>query len=338
MKAKIILSIFFIWALILLLTYYKKNERYETYTNREKKIRNEIKDLFNITEIKNIPYTLSIGLLIDCVILYNSISNKEKLYDIYYEEYIKINDPKKSYFFVNLDITNFNRLLEDKSSPYNILCKTKQTYDILKSKIKNKNIIYTGFTSLDRYNPHVKKDYKSFIHNVGKSPYKGTKNILNIWRKNTNFPTLTIICRNKEILSDKDVSNIKNIKLISHKLSEKELEYQINKNGIHICPSNHEGFGHYINEASSAKSVVLYTNSPPMNEFYGIPIPINDKINKVTNNGWCPFYEIDEYELEEIIKNILANKYNTEEIGNNARKKYLLNDFNFKNRIKNIFI
>lgn len=339
MKIKYALLLFFILLFIFLtFTNYKKYENYS-----EKEIQKEIKKIDKSKSIKNTPYTLSTGLLIDSLIISNSINEKEKKYDIHYEEYKKRDDPinknyKKSFIFVNLDITNFDRLITDKSSPDNILCKTIHTYETLKNKIKNKNIIYTGFTSLDRYNPSIIKDYKSFIHNAGKSPYKGTKNIINVWRKNQDFPLLTIICRNKKVLDNVDIKDVKNIKIISKYLSEEEINNEINKNGIHLCPSNHEGFGHYINEAMSAKSVVLYANAVPMNEFYGIPIDVNKNINTVTNNGWCPYYQIDENHLEKIIRNIMNNKYDLEEIGNNSRIYYIINDLKFKNRIKNIFV
>jgi|Laugresu1bdmlbsd_1035121.scaffolds.fasta_scaffold04635_3 hypothetical protein len=340
MKIKfILLSIFLL--LLFLFFVILINQKYENYT--EKEIQKEIKKIDKSKSIKNTPYTISTGLLIDSLIISNSINEKENEYDIYYEEYKKRNDPtdknyKNSFIFVNLDITNFERLISDKLSPNNILCKTIHTYETLKNKIKNKNIIYTGFTSLDRHNPSVIKDYKSFIHNVGKSPYKGTKNVINVWRKNPDFPLLTIICRNKKILDNVEIKDNKNINLINKYLTEEELTYEINKNGIHICPSNHEGFGHYINEAMSAKSVVLYTNAVPMNEFYGIPIDINKNINAVTNNGWCPYYQVDENHLEKIVRNIMNNKYDLEEIGNNSRIHYIRNDLKFKNRIKNIFV
>lgn len=336
----IVLLILLLFIIIISLTFYIFYNYNERYT--EKEIKKAINDISNTKNIKNVPYTLSTGLLIDSIIIKNILKDKENSYNINYEEYNYKNNKNynDSYLFVNLDITNFDRLIKDKLSPNNIICKTKQTYEILNLKLKNKKIIYSGFTSLDRYNPYVIKDYKSFIHNVGKSPYKGTKNVINVWKSNPHFPTLTIICRNKKVLNGDDIKNVKNIKLVSNYLSEKELENEINKNGIHICPSNNEGFGHYINEAMSAKSVVLLTNAPPMNEFYGIPIDIRYK--SLINNGWCPYYEIDEKHLEKIVNNIINMNDNDikslEKIGNTSRELYLSNDLNFKNRIKNIFI
>lgn len=35
---------------------------------------------------------------------------------------------------------------------------------------------------------------------------------------------------------------------------------------IHVCASEREGFGHYINEARAAGALVVSTDHPPMNE------------------------------------------------------------------------
>ena len=61
-------------------------------------------------------------------------------------------------------------------------------------------------------------------------------------------------------------------------LDDAELRRLQNAHAFHVCPSEVEGFGHYLMEAMSVGAVVLATDAEPMNElvpaFHGIPIPV----------------------------------------------------------------
>lgn len=57
-----------------------------------------------------------------------------------------------------------------------------------------------------------------------------------------------------------------NVEYIDRRVSERELRYLQNSRGLHLCPSESEGFGHYIAEGMSAQSLTLVTDAPPMNE------------------------------------------------------------------------
>ena len=124
-------------------------------------------------------------------------------------------------------------------------------------------VVFTSFTSYDRALPDIKKDDLKFFHLAGKSLQKGTEMVIRAWDKNPTFPPLTIV---QDPSKWKRRVTSKNINHIYDHLDEHVLKTLQNAYGIHVCPSETEGFGHYIMEALSVKSLVITTNSPPMNE------------------------------------------------------------------------
>ncbi len=141
-----------------------------------------------------------------------------------------------------------------------VLCRTKEIERIFKAL--NKQTYYIGFTSPDCYRKEVKKDYSHFFHLAGGSLQKGTIPILNIWLSSPHFPLLTVIKYPTDFASTQS-----NLEWIPYRIPEKELRTLQNQCGIHLCPSETEGFGHSIMEALSTGAVVLTTDAPPMNEF-----------------------------------------------------------------------
>lgn len=141
-----------------------------------------------------------------------------------------------------------------------ILCKTKESLRIFSDL--HYPTYYLGFTSPDCYRSEIKKDFSRFFHLAGGSDQKGTGAILKIWMANPYYSHLTLIKHSSEwIISQR------NLKFISTYLPESELRQLQNQCGIHLCPSETEGFGHYIMEAMSTGAVVVTTDAPPMNEF-----------------------------------------------------------------------
>lgn len=252
-------------------------------------------------------------------------------------------NPKQDLLLVNLDCTDFN------NAPNTLICKTKQAYRILKTKFKNKTVVYTGFTSVDRFRRRTNcgMDYTRFIHICGKSPHKGTLKIVEAWINHPEFPRLIIKVYDgmysdiQTMLKNKVVENLE---INNNFVSEDELSEMYNTCGIHLCPSNAEGWGHYIAEAKSVKAVVLYTNAPCMNETFtdgvdGISIECDTTITNT--NGMCPFYEIEPINIAKAVQKVLSIPLTEKQrIGNNARASYLKNDedftFNFKTLIYNL--
>ena len=310
--------------------------------NRENETENDaILEKYQIA-CKNIMLpSESFGLILDARILCDKIPDLESHLQnrrIIIETTNKPIHPEKDLILVNLDWTDFN------NAPNTLLCKTKQAYRILKKKFKNKEVVYTGFTSVDRFRRNRGMDYNRFIHICGKSPYKGTLKIVEAWINHPEFPRLTIKVYDgmysdiQNMLKNKVV---KNLEINNDFVSKDELSELYNACGIHLCPSNAEGWGHYIAEAKSAKAVVLYTNAPCMNETFtdgvdGISIDCDTSAPIITN-GVCPFYEIDPINVAKAVQKVLSLPLaEKQRIGNNARASYLKNDADFTSNFKTL--
>ena len=224
-------------------------------------------------------------------------------------------------YFSPEDIANFDV----------ILCKTKEAERIFKPL--NANTIFLGFTCKDCYDENIPKNFKSPLHLAGASSQKGTDRLIRTWLDNPQFPSLTLIKHKGKTL----YPPMPNLNLIFEYLPPSMLKNFQNQCGLHICPSETEGFGHYISEGMSAGSVVLTTDAPPMNEF------ITDKRCLVGYDQTAPLnmatnYYVDPIKLEIAIATLLSlSDEELKEIGRKNRELYLENDRLFKKRLAEIF-
>jgi mannosyltransferase OCH1-like enzyme len=291
-----------------------------------------------------LPMLNSQGLINDAVIVCDVLKDVLSMPMIHFETPGK-NCRQGDYIFVNLDITDFESLFQNLNSPRTILCKNFMTLEILEREApKDFDIIYTGFTSIDRFDPSIAMDYSKIIHIAGKSSFKGTKKLVKTWILHPEWPILTIICRESvsQIVKDVLPDDIPNIIVINKHIDEDELNYYYNSSGVHICTSNHEGFGHYLNEAKACQAVVVYTNGSPMNELFedGVTgLSVNTVADGFSGNGLCSKVNFQEEDLEETIAKLLSlDSYQKQTIGYNARQNYLNQKTEFKKKIKNIIM
>ncbi|MBA3721882.1 MAG: glycosyltransferase [Parachlamydiaceae bacterium] len=208
-----------------------------------------------------------------------------------------------------------------------ILCRTREVERIFKKY--SKDIYYLGFTSVDCFQPGINKDFHSIFHLAGKSVQKGTGSVISVWRNNPQFPILNLLKKNRTVKLDQP-----NYNLIAGRLEENDLRNYQNTCGIHLCPSETEGFGHYISEAMSTGAVVVTTNAPPMNEFITDPRCLV-KYERTKNQNFAINYYVDPKDLEKIINNLLklSNK-KLNSIGQKNRKAFLQNQKMFHHRLK----
>jgi glycosyltransferase involved in cell wall biosynthesis len=124
------------------------------------------------------------------------------------------------------------------------------------------------------------------------------------------------------------------IRIISEHLGDSALCDLQNRHGIHLCPSEAEGFGHYLVEAMSCRAIVIATDAPPMNEMIA-----NDRgllvryAASVQQRLGTNFY-VEIASLEQKIEMALdLSALRRRELTDNARCWFLANDRYFRARI-----
>lgn len=211
------------------------------------------------------------------------------------------------------------------------LCCTHESERIFREM--GKTAYFSGFTSFDCYHGEIEKNFRHYLHTQGKSNMKGTQAIADAWKYNSLLPQLTVISHygNSPFFQE-------NLKWIPNRVPEDRLRHLQNHCGIHLCPSETEGFGHYIMEAMSAGAVVVTTDAPPMNEF------ITDKrclVPYQKEEKWflATRYFIAPEDLENTIANLSGlPESELREIGENNRRMYLQKTEEFQANLKKLLI
>lgn len=177
--------------------------------------------------VAGVAITNSKGLIVDSEIVSEITKNWDVHPRIHYENYY--GGSSDDWIFVNLDMTDFNKLSKP-DAPGHILCKTLEAYNVLKHEFPGKKVYYTGFTSRDRYDAGIVKNWNKFLHIPGKSPFKGTNLIVKAWVQHPEWPLLTIVCRNVidtnmvgMIMQRMEYIRRDNIQVISDEISDEEV-------------------------------------------------------------------------------------------------------------------
>lgn len=121
---------------------------------------------------------------------------------------------------------------------------------------------FVSFTSNDCFDPGTPKSYESFFHSSSNHT-KGTARLLSVWERHPEWPTLTAIVNRSSV---PPTTQAENIDLRTTFVSSEEYRALQNRSGVHVCPSEAEGWGHSIVEAMTTRAVTMTTNGPPMNE------------------------------------------------------------------------
>lgn len=121
---------------------------------------------------------------------------------------------------------------------------------------------HVGFSSADQWLPLVARR-RQFLHLPGRSNNKGTQALLRLWAEHPQWPALTVVWRSRQA----DLAQAPgNVQWLRERLDDDTLRHLQNANAFHLCPSETEGYGHYLVEALGVGAVTVTLDAPPMNE------------------------------------------------------------------------
>jgi len=235
---------------------------------------------------------------------------------------------EKNYFIPNPEWYRENNKILQKCDL--VLCRNQLALKTFKKK-KCKTY-FLNFTSFDRYTAGVEKDYYRPLHTKGVSNLKSTNEVIGAWKIRPDFPVLTFT----QIYALFN-PQIENIHTITGFIPSEELIEIQNSHGLHICPSQAEGFGHYIIEGMSTGAVVVTTDAPPMNEYITDKrclVPVHDYFDR----GVTRIYKIHSKNLAAVVSKLfLLNEDELRKIGERNRNYYLEQKADFRLRLKALF-
>ncbi|RDS82201.1 glycosyltransferase [Dyella monticola] len=192
------------------------------------------------------------------------------------------------------------------------------------------NTRYIGFTSTDRLDPSVPRQ-RAFFHGPGRSGNKGTQALLALWRKHPQWPTLTVAWRRKRVEIDTLPANVT---LIREHVSDADYRRLQNAHQFHLCPSQTEGFGHYLVEAMSCRAVVVTLDAEPMNELVAAERGVLVPAQAIGVQDLSTCYGFDEAAMEAAIERCISmDDAAVERMGEAARAWYERNHANFPQRL-----
>lgn len=195
------------------------------------------------------------------------------------------------------------------------------------------------------------KDYNLFVHFAGKSWVKNTEEVLRAWITAEGFPelgypVLLITCRGRclrgsyyiqrELASFFGPPRDEKSMLRQHSLypnifiaeSLPDDEYKMYQllAGYYVCPSQTEGYGHYINEGRSAGAIILTTDASPMNELVdetnGVCIKSCSAFRCTESPNMC--YGVNAISIQQGVRYLKSlPKGKLEELSRNSRQRYL---------------
>jgi hypothetical protein len=181
-----------------------------------------------------------------------------------------------------------------------LLCKTRFAEQVFARK--SPRVRYIGFTTEDRGTSSYRPDYGAFLHMGGTSRQKGSGALVRVWKDHPSWPLLHVVWHEETA----DVPLAENIVWHRSFVPEMELRELQNHCGIHVCPSEAEGYGHSLMEAMSCHAVPVTTDAPPMNELVAPDRGVLVPYERTAPQGLGTNFYVDERALASAIESLLA--------------------------------
>lgn len=195
-----------------------------------------------------------------------------------------------------------------------------------------RHVLPVGFTSRDRLDPAVEKQV-AFLHVAGASAMKGTSRLLETWLRHPEWPTLTVLQSPEAVGPSKAVA-APNIRHRIEHMTNDEVRTMQNSHAFHLCLSETEGWGHYIVEAMSCRSVVITCDAPPMNELVDVDRGLLVAAVPCGRSHLATRYAFDAADLERVVEQAASMKPGERErLGESARRWFLATQHDFPERL-----
>lgn len=190
-----------------------------------------------------------------------------------------------------------------------------------------------SFTSRDRLRKDVPRSQERVLHLAGLSMQKGTRVVVEAWRRHPEWPMLFVI-QHPTLRQTLDVPNIE---YVAEYVSDARLRWEQNRCSLHLCPSEVEGFGHTMVEGMSCHALIVTTDGPPMNEMVspergllvsaGVRVPQHFGVN----------HYVEPAALERGVDEALGMGLEARQrLGRAAREWYEENDRFFRRRLREV--
>lgn len=214
-----------------------------------------------------------------------------------------------------------------------VLCKTRHAERIFGSL--GCNTRYIGFTSEDRLLPEVPRQ-RVFFHLAGRSKAKGTEVLLQTWCRHPEWPLLIVVQNPRSAQAQVTAHNI------DHRIAElddAELRRLQNQCLFHLCPSESEGYGHYVMEALSVGAVTLTTDGEPMNELVNAQRGLLMVPARRVKQDLVWRYYVDAASIEHAVeRSLLLADSTLQVLSRQAREYFADNDRAFTRRFQQLIV